>query len=133
MNTLRRCPSGAWSEAIDAEVAGLLYDSRCRNLSYSPESGAPKVLARIKKKIKPERVLASMRSGVDSGINIKCNIMLGFPGEGYRDVLANYRFIARMALAGAYELSIWAFSPYPGSELFDQLYEAGRIRIDDDD
>ena len=33
-----------------------------------------------------------------------------------------------MAWAGAHDLSIWAFSPYPGSELFDELHSQRRDR-----
>ena len=57
--------------------------------------------------------------------------MLGFPGETYREVFQTFRFIAKMALVGAYDLSVWAFSPYPGSELFEQLHDSGKVRIDD--
>ncbi len=124
-------PSGTRTEAIDAEVARLLHRSGCRNMSYSPESGSPSVLERIKKKISTDSVIASIRSAVGEGMNIKTNIMFGFPGETPREVLQSYRFIVRMALAGAHDLSIWAFSPYPGSELFDRLRADGRIVIDD--
>jgi radical SAM superfamily enzyme YgiQ (UPF0313 family) len=123
-------PSGTRSEAIDAEVAELLYESGCRNLSYSPESGSPTVLKRIKKRITTDAVLASLRSSHRAGLNVKCNIMLGFPGETYKEVGESLRFIMRMAIAGAYDLSIWAFSPYPGSELFDQIYARGGIKLD---
>ena len=123
-------PSGTRSEAIDHEVAELLYESGCRNLSYSPESGSPTVLKRIKKRITTKAVLASIRSSYRAGLNIKCNIMLGFPGETYKEVLESLRFAMRMAVAGAYDLSIWAFSPYPGSELFDEINQQGRIKLD---
>jgi radical SAM superfamily enzyme YgiQ (UPF0313 family) len=72
-----------------------------------------------------------MSASVASGINIKCNIMLGFPGETWREVGQSLRFIAKMAWAGAHDLSIWAFSPYPGSELFDELQMAGQIDLGD--
>lgn len=124
-------PSGTRSEAIDDEVAQHLYAAGCRNLSYSPESGSPTVLERIKKKIKTDSVVASIRGCVRAGLNVKCNIMLGFPGETWREVFQSYVFIVRMALAGAHDLSVWAFSPYPGSELFADLMKAGRIKIDD--
>ena len=125
-------PSGTRSEAIDEEVARALYGSGCRNLSYSPESGSPSVLTRIKKKIKTDSVIESIAGCVRAGLNIKTNIMLGFPGETYKEVFESYRFIIRMALAGAHDLSVWAFSPYPGSELFTQLREAGRVETDND-
>ncbi|NVJ91205.1 MAG: cobalamin B12-binding domain-containing protein [Methylocystaceae bacterium] len=124
-------PSGTRSEAIDDEVSQLLYKSGCRNLSYSPESGSPTVLARIKKKIKTEAMLTSLRSTVNAGMNIKLNIMFGFPGETYKEIRESFKFICQMAWAGGHDLSIWAFSPYPGSELFDQLYKEGKIKMDD--
>jgi len=125
-------PSGTRSEAIDEEVAGLLYETGCRNLSYSPESGSPATLEKIKKKIHPPAMLASIRGCVRQGLNVKTNIMLGFPGETLKEVLESYRFIAGMAWNGAHDLSVWAFSPYPGSELFEQLKASGALTFDDD-
>ncbi len=124
-------PSGTRSEDIDGEVAALLHESGCRNLSYSPESGSPGVLARIKKKIKTQAVLDSIRASTRNRMNVKCNIILGFPGETLKEVLETYGFIARMAVAGAYDLSVWAFSPYPGSELFDFVRQRDGLRLDD--
>ena len=108
-------PSGTRSEAIDSEVAALLYKSGCRNMSYSPESGAASVLTRIKKKITTDSVIDSICAAFAQGMNVKCNIIIGFPGETFAEVLQSYRFIMRMALAGAFDISAWAFSPYPGS------------------
>ncbi|MBL6931933.1 MAG: B12-binding domain-containing radical SAM protein [Rhodospirillales bacterium] len=124
-------PSGTRSEAIDDEVAGLLFKSGCRNLSYSPESGSPSVLARIKKKITTDSVIESISSSFSQGMNVKCNIIFGFPGETLKEVFESYRFIMRMGIAGAYDISVWAFSPYPGSELFEQIREEKGIVLDD--
>jgi radical SAM superfamily enzyme YgiQ (UPF0313 family) len=124
-------PSGTRSEAIDEEVAALLYESGCRNMSYSPESGSVGVLERIKKKITTESVINSISASFKSGMNIKCNIIFGFPGETLMEVFESYRFIIRMAIAGAYDISIWAFSPYPGSELFNEISTTGKLKMDD--
>jgi len=124
-------PSGTRSEAIDDEVAEWLHRSGCRNLSYSPESGSPTVLDRIKKRIKVDSVIASIASSHRQGMYVKCNIIFGFPGETMKEIFESYWFIVRMAMAGAYDLAIWAFSPYPGSELFDQIFKSGRLKLDD--
>src|SRR5581483_8270975 len=79
-------PSGTRSEAIDGEVAQLLFRSGCRNISYAPESGAPSVLARIKKKIKLPAMKESMRGAIRAGINVKANIIIGFPHETHREI-----------------------------------------------
>jgi radical SAM superfamily enzyme YgiQ (UPF0313 family) len=120
-------PSGTRSEAIDRDVAALLYRSGCRNVSYAPESGSIRTLRAIKKKVKLERMEASMRASVDAGLNVKANIIVGFPDETHEDLLESLRLVARMAAAGVHDVSVWTFSPYPGSELFDRLVGEGTI------
>lgn len=124
-------PSGTRSEAIDAEVSELLYRSGCRNLSYSPESGSMGVLKRIKKKITTGAVITSIADATRQKMYVKCNIIFGFPGETIREVLESYVFIIRMAIAGSYDIAIWAFSPYPGSELFNQIAAEKGLVLDD--
>ena len=124
-------PSGTRIEALDGEVAELLYRSGCRNVSYSVESGSPTVLERIKKKIDPEHFLHTLRESAARGLNVKCNVIFGFPHETYGEVAETFRFIARMGLTGAHDLSTWAFIPYPGSELFAQLRSEGKITLDE--
>lgn len=120
-------PSGTRSEAIDSEVSRLLYKSGCRNMTYAPESGSPTVLQRIKKKISLDRMKKSMRGAIKSGLNVKANIILGFPDETHREVWQTLRFLVEMAVIGVHDMSISPFSPYPGSELFHQLHQAGKI------
>ncbi len=125
-------PSGTRSEALDEQVLPLLKKSGCRHVIYAPESGSPRILKLIKKKIDPGRMLGSMRTAHRCGLGTKANIIIGFPGERKRDLLPTLRFILRMALVGVEDVSVFVFSPYPGTALFDQLERAGRIRIDED-
>ena len=83
-------PSGTRSEAIDAEVARLLYRSGCRNLSYAPESGSPEVLEQIKKRVKIPRMLESMRDCTREGLSLKVNIIAGLPDEEPRHVMGDH-------------------------------------------
>jgi radical SAM superfamily enzyme YgiQ (UPF0313 family) len=124
-------PSGTRSEAIDAEVARLLHRSGCRNMNYAPESGAPSVLRRIKKRIRLDRVLGSIRDAVANGIEVKVNIILGFPDETPEEVWETYGFLTRLARAGVEAVSVFPFCPYPGTELFDELVRRGTVRLDD--
>jgi anaerobic magnesium-protoporphyrin IX monomethyl ester cyclase len=126
-------PSGTRSEAIDREVAGLLYASGCRNMTYAPESGSPDTLQRIKKRIKIDAMIDSMKACRKEKISIKANIIVGFPGDTPKDLSNTYRFILRMAVAGVQDITIQPFSAYPGSELFKNLRDQSKIaRMDDD-
>lgn len=120
-------PSGTRSEALDDEVLPLLVRSGCTNLTYAPESGDEETLRRIKKKIKPVRMIRSMRSAVKAGCNVKANLIFGFPGDSYRSILRTFGFLARLAVAGVHDISIAPLRPYPGSEIFRELQAAGRI------
>ena len=126
-------PSGTRSEALDDETLRAMYRSGCRNVSYAPESGSSRTLHAIKKKVKLDRLEASMRAAVRVGLNVKANILIGFPDERTADLRATLRFILRMARLGVHDASVWTFSPYPGSELFERLRTSGRLpRLDDD-
>jgi radical SAM superfamily enzyme YgiQ (UPF0313 family) len=121
-------PSGTRSEAIDEEVSRLLYASGCRNMSYAPESGSDRVLKRIKKKIDLKEMKQSMKGAIKAGINCKANIILGFPGETHQEVFETLKFCIELGLLGLQDLSISPFSPYPGSELFNDLQKSGVIK-----
>jgi len=120
-------PTGTRCEAIDAEVADLLHRSGCKNMTYAPESGSVSELKRIKKKIKLDRMLGSMRGAVKNKLNIKANIIIGMPGQTWKEVFETFRFIIQMAVVGIHDMSINIYSCYPGSAMFDQLQEAGKV------
>jgi radical SAM superfamily enzyme YgiQ (UPF0313 family) len=126
-------PSGTRSEALDAEVLAALWRSGCRNLTYAPESGSTKTLARIKKKARPARVMESMRIAKYLGVNVKANLMIGFPDETRRDLFDTIRFGLRAAWMGVDDIPLFPFSPYPGSSLYDELRREGRIPPPSDD
>jgi anaerobic magnesium-protoporphyrin IX monomethyl ester cyclase len=120
-------PSGTRSEALDAEALGLMKQSGCRSFSYAAESGSPAELRRIKKKIEPERMLESMRAATNVGLVTKCHLIFGLPDQTPRDVIKTLGFVTKIAWAGVSDLGCYAFSPYPGSELYARLVAEGRI------
>jgi radical SAM superfamily enzyme YgiQ (UPF0313 family) len=124
--------SGTRSEAIDDEITPLLYKAGCRLVIYAPESGSPEELARIKKKVKLDRMITSMKAAHRAGIETKANMIFGMLGMTWKDVLRSYKFIARMAVVGVTNVAGYPFSPYPGSEDFAKLAASGRAKLSDD-
>ncbi len=126
-------PSGTRSEALDAEVLALMKRSGCTNFAYAPESGDEATLERIKKKIDRDRMVASMRQAVRTGLNVKANFIFGFPDDTYRSILNTFRFLVRIAIVGVYDISIAPLRPYPGSEIFRDLQARGVLpkKLDD--
>jgi len=132
LNMTWQLPSGTRSEAIDQEVADLLYRSGCRNLTYAPESGSIHTLSKIKKRVDLDMMIRSMEYSARAGINVKANFMVGFPGESWADVKETFAYISRLAWARVHDISIWSFVPYPGCELFEVVPLANRTFPDDD-
>jgi hypothetical protein len=120
-------PTGTRSEVLDEEVLRALYRTGCRNICYAPESGSPRTLARIKKKIKPERMVDSIRAAKRVGIVVKANLMIGFPEETRGELWETVRFGMKLAWHGVEDLPLFPFIPYPGTELYDSLRAEGLV------
>lgn len=125
-------PSSTRSEAIDEGTCRLMKAAGCHEFAYAPESGSPRTLKLIKKKVSPDRLYASARAAMKGGINVGCFFILGFPHETWRDVLHTYRAAATCAVLGFSTVNLNAFSPQPNTELYRGLLAEGKIQLNDD-
>ncbi len=123
-------PSGTRSEAIDREAAGLLYESGCRNFGYAPESGSPRILKAIKKKVKLSGLIESLKGALDAGLTTHANIIVGFPEERLKDLWLSFVLLLRMAWHGLHGVSVMVFAPYPGSQQYKELHAERKIVFD---
>ena len=125
-------PSGTRSEALDEEVLQLMYLSGQRNISYAPESGSPDTLKEIKKKISLDSMKISIKSALKVGLNVKLNLIMGFPNETKERVFETLSFVRSMALMGVHDINITCYAPYPGSEAFLGLQNEGKIAMNEE-
>lgn len=123
-------PSGTRSEAVDPEAATFLYKSGCRNFGYAPESGSPRILKIIKKKVKLPSLINSLKGALEAGLNTQANIIIGFPHENLNDLWLTYKLILKMAVIGLHSTSVMVFAPYPGSEYYRSLLSENKIQFD---
>jgi radical SAM superfamily enzyme YgiQ (UPF0313 family) len=131
LNVTFQIPAGTRAEAVDHEVAAELFKAGCKNITYAPESGSPRILKAIKKKVRINRMLNSIRESHKEGMNIKLNMMIGFPGETFTDVIKTYIFLIKASYYSADDAAPAIFNPYPGSELFDMLVKMNKIVLND--
>jgi radical SAM superfamily enzyme YgiQ (UPF0313 family) len=120
-------PSGTRSEAMDAEVMQAMASAGCTNVTYAPESGSQRMLDDIKKKVKLPKLFESIRYARRNGIFVKCNLIIGFPRETRGDMLRTLWIAIRFAILGIDDAGMYAYSPYPGSELYNYLRATGAI------
>jgi radical SAM superfamily enzyme YgiQ (UPF0313 family) len=125
-------PSGTRAEAIDYEVACSLKAAGCSNITYAPESGSPSVLKTVKKKVKIDKMLHSIRHSNKAGINIHLNMIVGFPNDTHKDLFQTLWFLIRCSWYGANDMAMAVFTPYPGSELFSDLNKKGKLNLEND-
>jgi anaerobic magnesium-protoporphyrin IX monomethyl ester cyclase len=123
-------PSGTRSEAIDAEVADLLRRTNMISMAYAPESGSETTRKLIKKKMKTDRLFTSMQAAVESGLNVAAFFVIGFPHDTEDHIRENLEFMDKIADIGITDAAVGFYMALPGTQMFDSLYEAGKIRLD---
>lgn len=133
LNITWQIPAGTRSEAIDAEVAHYLYLSGCKNITYAPESGSQEILRKIKKKVVLSRMLESISHSYKENLNVKLNMIIGFPEEKHSDLWKTMWFLIQASWYGVNDIFPSVFVPYTGSELFERLVKEGEIDPNNDD
>ena len=125
-------PDGTRSEALDKEVLSLMKKSDNNYLVYAPESGSQRTLKKIKKRVKLKRLIDSVIEAKRLGLTVRTNVIIGFPHETWWDIIQTILFQMRNAIRGVDDVTIYIFSPYPGTEIFDDLTSAGKVKLNDD-
>jgi len=131
LNITWQIPAGTRAEVINFEVAELLFKSGCKKITYAPESGSSKVLKEIKKRVKLKAMLQSIKDSNKAGINVKLNMIIGFPKETHLDIFKTWFFLIKCSWYGAYDALPGTFSAYPGTFLYNYLLSTEKIKYSD--
>jgi radical SAM superfamily enzyme YgiQ (UPF0313 family) len=123
-------PSGTRSEAIDGEVAELMRKTGMVSIAYAPESGSEKTRKLIKKKMKTNELMASIKASADAELNVALFLIIGFPHDTREMIRENIPFLKETRRIGVTDLGIGYLFALPGTEMFDSLYDAGKIKLD---
>jgi len=131
-NITWQLPVGTRSEALDEETLKAIYDSGCAYICYAPESGSVRSLNIIKKRVKLDRLIDSIKTAAKIGHTVKLNFIIGFPHETLLDCLKSIFFGAYCSLRfGVLDVNYAIFAAYPGSEIFEKLKKEKKINVDD--
>ena len=107
----------------DAELA-LMKRAGLTQIDLGIESGSPKTLKRLDKRITVEQIKEKVALA-KKHVRVFGFFMIGIPGEEEADVEQTF------ALARDLDLDRWSwsiYSPLPGSPLYDELIAEGRIQ-----
>jgi len=102
-----------------------MKEAGCAHVSVGIESGSERILESIKKGESPAQMEEAFRLFRKYGISTNAFIMIGFPGETSDDVKKTLT-LAKRCRPDNLVLSI--LTPYPGTEIYEQAVEEGRIK-----
>jgi radical SAM superfamily enzyme YgiQ (UPF0313 family) len=113
-------------QRLDDATFALCRRAGLREVVLGVESGHQATLDRIKKDIRLDDVWCTAERLVRHGIGASIGIIVGFPGESHDSVLASLAAARRLrAMSPAFKVSVFAYQPYPGSPIADELASSG--------
>jgi radical SAM superfamily enzyme YgiQ (UPF0313 family) len=112
---------------VDKELLQKMKEAGCYIISYGVESGDQIILNNLKKDITIEQVRNAFKLTKEVGILTVAYFMIGSPGDSNETVRKTIN-LAKELDADFAQFSIC--TPFPGSELFDNLIKSG-VRIQD--
>jgi radical SAM superfamily enzyme YgiQ (UPF0313 family) len=115
------CPNGVRLDTLDRELLHLMRRAGCYSVSLGIESGAPRVLAMIRKGLEPEAIRERVAWIREAGIKTTGFFIIGFPTETAAEIEQTIRFARQLALDRA---QFSTFLPLPGTVHFYELAAA---------
>jgi len=115
------------SEAIDKDVINYLFESGCKNLTLTPDSGSKKQIIDMDKKVDLKKITERIKILNRKKIILKVNLVIGFPNERHNDIWKSILFGIKLSLLGTSNITFYRFVPYPGSDYFELLQERKMI------
>lgn len=112
---------------IDREQLEWMAKSGCDHVALGIESGSPKILKEIGKKITPEQIIKAFDLLNEFGLSRGAYLMVGNPGESRETVNDTIRLIRRLKLNVP---SVAVAEIYPGTKLFELASLGGFINED---
>ncbi len=118
------------SKASD-EVYDMLAANGCREVALGIESGSPRLLEYIDKRITPQMIKYVVRQLTRRGINVKGYFILGFPTETRQELQETVDLIHQLwdisdQNSGSIKVSVFEFRPYPGTPEWNRLLQTGK-------
>lgn len=111
---------------LDEAVFGVCRRAGLRRVMIGVESGSPALLRWMKKDITLEQVFGCADRCRRHGIAALFNLIVGFPGEPRESVTQTLDVAKRLrAMSPDFEIAIFYYKPYPGSEMAEALARCG--------
>ncbi len=115
LNMVWRCFIHA--NTVDEELLKIMHDSGCIEVGMGVESGSPKILKTINKKIDLNRVIEICNWCHEIGIRIKTFLIIGLPSES-KDTLNETIEFLKHAKPDDFDYTI--YTPFPNTKIWNE-------------
>jgi radical SAM superfamily enzyme YgiQ (UPF0313 family) len=112
---------------VDGELLRAFREAGCWAILLGAESGVQKNLNAIRKGTTVEQIRAAVRSAKEAGLRVFTPFLVGIPGETYEEALQTIEFACEIDPDVA---NFHCLTPFPGSELHDNIKQYGTLSSD---
>lgn len=106
--------------SINRDDLKLMGEARCHYIKVGVESGVQDILDKSRKGIRIEDTIKLFKWADEFGIKTHAHLMLGMPGENKETIKQTIKFVKKINPS---TIDIGICTPYPGSELFENVAE----------
>lgn len=110
-------------DCIDHDIVHELKRAGCTSIGFGIESGSQKILDEMNKRVTVEQCRAALRVCRQERMKVNCTYMVGMPSETPSTVRQTVEFMRDTGALGP----LFFATAYPGTILWDQVTDAGRI------
>ena len=118
----------ARTNGLNPELLERMHRAGCHYISFGVESGSPRILKRIRKKITLDHARSAVRMSLDAGMHVRCNFIASHPDETEDDLLQTLRFMTELEAQNARVQCDYAIMTiFPGTALEGIAREKGLL------
>jgi len=120
--------NGIRADSVDEELLALMKAAGFQEISISPESGSPNVLAEIIHKSQDlDDILHSIELAQKANLGLNAFFVLGFFEETWDDLERTVDFARYLKRLGCSGFWFSLVTPFPGTEIYQSYFQAGRL------
>ncbi len=117
-------------DTVDKELLKLMRSAGCESMCYGIDSGSPKTLSFIRKRINHSILFERLRDTTDNGIVPTLSFIIGFPEEEKEDIETTLELALRAGILGNNSPLIQMPTILPGTDLYNKYKDVLRREVD---
>lgn len=112
---------------VDKPLLKAFRDAGCWAILFGAESGVQKNLNAVRKGITLDQTRKAVKAAKEAGLTVHTPFLIGIPGETFEEGLMTIEFACELNPDIA---SFHSLTPFPGTEIYDNIKKYGTISSD---